>query len=61
MITPGVSPSPSNPNACNCENLCKPVHGVFLSERPYESSKAKAVMVYMNGLTPQQAQHVEVM
>eukprot|EP00752_Nemacystus_decipiens_P018364 g16475.t1 len=60
----GSSSSSSNsnnnlPNECNCEELCKPVHHVFFSEAGYESSKAKAAMVYLGGLTEQQAQHVE--
>lgn len=53
------------PNDCNCEELCKPVHQLFLPVRrtPYSSrpTRTNAAVVYLDGLTPQQVKHVKDM
>lgn len=54
--------SPTVSNDCNCEELCKPVHAVFLELAGYSAStQAKVPVVYLTGLTQQQVQHVEDM
>ncbi|CAN0574641.1 unnamed protein product, partial [Ectocarpus sp. 12 AP-2014] len=53
--------SPTVSNDCNCEELCKPVHAVFLEMKGHSVSQAKVPVVYLTGLTQQQVQHVEDM
>ncbi|CAM9694406.1 unnamed protein product [Ascophyllum nodosum] len=63
LHSPPEDPSPSELNSCNCEELCKRVHGLLAIQRLPDALKRRrpinAPVLYLRGLTAKQVVHVE--